>query len=454
MSSVARPRLGNARKLGRISPARNGQRTLDLFDVYSESTGKTADASSTFVRNMSLPVHAWFRFSAGFSAEWVASLVREFASERANTVLLDPFAGVGTAVLAGEEAGVVSYGLEAQPFIARIAKTKLLWHTPVSEFLAFSQKVLEAARRRNNPIVSYPILMCKCYPEPILRDLHNMKVSWEEAADGSPASELTWLALCAILRACSPVGTAPWQYVLPKKSKAASMEPYDAFRAQTQRMAWDMRYRQDHGVAPLGQIIRSDARECREIGDHLVTLVVTSPPYANNYDYADATRLEMTFFGEVRGWADLHEKARRGLIRSCSQHVSKDRVALEELLAALSETPIANGVGRVCGQLESERLRHGGKKDYHLMIAAYFSDMWSVWKALRRACRRKAKVCFVVGDSAPYGIHVPVERWLGELAIAAGFTSYRFEKLRDRNVKWKNRKHRVPLHEGRLWIEG
>jgi hypothetical protein len=63
-------------------------------------------------------------------------------------------------------------------------------------------------------------------------------------------------------------------------------------------------------------------------------------------------------------------------------------------------------------------------------------------------------VCFVVGDSAPYGVYVPVERWLGELALAAGFHSYSFEKTRDRNVKWKNRKHRVPLKEGRLWVEG
>jgi hypothetical protein len=51
-------------------------------------------------------------------------------------------------------------------------------------------------------------------------------------------------------------------------------------------------------------------------------------------------------------------------------------------------------------------------------------------------------------------VYVPVDKWLGELAIYAGFYSYEFEKLRDRNTKWKNRKHRVPLHEGRLWIKG
>lgn len=63
-------------------------------------------------------------------------------------------------------------------------------------------------------------------------------------------------------------------------------------------------------------------------------------------------------------------------------------------------------------------------------------------------------MCWVIGDSAPYGVYAPIERWIGELALAAGFVDYRFEKLRDRNIKWKNRKHRVPLKEGLLWIEG
>ncbi len=86
------------------------------------------------------------------------------------------------------------------------------------------------------------------------------------------------------------------------------------------------------------------------------------------------------------------------------------------------------------------------------MIAAYFGDLSKVWTELSRVTQVGAKVCFVIGDSAPYGIHVPVETWLGKLAISSGFKSYFFEKIRDRNIKWKNRKHRVPLHEGRLWI--
>jgi hypothetical protein len=201
-------------------------------------------------------------------------------------------------------------------------------------------------------------------------------------------------------------------------------------------------------------VFLGDARACMNIPAQSIGLVVNSPPYVNNYDYADATRLEMTFLGEIQGWGDLHEIARKRLVRSCSQHASIEKLQLEPLLDTLRDTSFTQEAELKCEMLAEERLRHGGKKDYHLMVAAYFSDMKEIWGALRRVCVEGSEVCFVVEDSAPYGIHVPTDRWPGELAIQAGFRSYSFEKIRDRNTKWKNRKHRVPLQEGFLWVKG
>jgi hypothetical protein len=124
------------------------------------------------------------------------------------------------------------------------------------------------------------------------------------------------------------------------------------------------------------------------------------------------------------------------------------------VLCAPELEPIRPDLKKVCDELAQKRESHGGRKTYHLMIACYFRDLAQCWQALRRATSDHAAVCFVIGDSAPYGVYVPVVPWLGQLALAAGFHSFSFEKIRDRNVKWKNRKHRVPLLEGRLWVEG
>ena len=73
--------------------ARNGQSQLLLFPADEEPTVRAA-TSSTFVENMALPIHRWYRYSAGFSAQWVESVIAE-ARQSDSVAVLDPFAGAG-----------------------------------------------------------------------------------------------------------------------------------------------------------------------------------------------------------------------------------------------------------------------------------------------------------------------------------------------------------------------
>lgn len=410
--------------------------------------------SGTFVDNMNLPVHRWFRYSAGFSAKWVENQLGELCLDNPAPLVLDPFVGSGTTLLASDRMNIPSVGVEAHPFVVRIARAKLLWATPISDFAQKANTILCRARKMPSTNVQYPKLVHRCFKDDVLVRLDKLKRAWIEGNDGSSASELVWLAITAILRPTSSAGTAQWQYILPNKTKKVVEEPFMAFKAQVHLMRMDMSTYQSRITDTLATLIQGDARNCPELEDNSVDVVITSPPYTNNYDYADATRFEMSFWGEVQSWADLHEAVRQYLIRSCSQHAAKEKLVLEEILGEEVIAPIRTELSDVCQSLAEERLLHGGKKHYHTMVAAYFVDMAEVWHELRRVCKPGAKLCFVVGDSAPYGIYVPVDKWLGKLAIAAGFRSYSFEKLRDRNVKWKNRKHQVPLHEGRLWVNG
>lgn len=431
---------------------------LSLFpEVFPESTNPAIhERSSSFVDNMSLPVHRWFRYSAGFSAQWVEQEIN-LALQQGEVKLLDPFAGSGTTLIVGKRCGVASLGVEAHPFVARIARAKLAYLESVEQFIETGKKIQSVAQKIPGSSSNYPPLIQKCYPPDILIQLDALKQAWQRLADGSPISELHWLAITAILRVSSPVGTATWQYVLPNQKKAKSLDPLVAYKKQIQNMAIDMRQTQGHPASVAAQLYaqlyQEDARFCPSIPNGWANFVLTSPPYTNNYDYADATRLEMSFWGEVERWKDLQQTVRKYLVRSCTQHIAGDREQLDDLLADLNLVPLLDEMVPICEQLAAERANHGGKKPYHLMIAAYFSDLAKVWHTLRLVTASPCRICFVVGDSAPYGVYVPVERWLGQLALAAGFQSYRFEKTRDRNIKWRNRKHSVPLHEGRLWVQ-
>lgn len=71
-------------------PAKN----LEL-DLFPEEVRIDQDYSSTFADNMSLPVHKWYRYTAGFSAVWANQLILQEKAKGRKKVI-DPFAGSGT----------------------------------------------------------------------------------------------------------------------------------------------------------------------------------------------------------------------------------------------------------------------------------------------------------------------------------------------------------------------
>src|SRR6059058_1526068 len=94
--------------------------------------GPREQTSSTFLDNMRLPVHRWFRYSAGFSAEWVKCLLTE--RKNSNPRVVDPFVGSGTTCVACDEMAIPSIGLEAHSFVYRIAEAKLSYRADPKRF--------------------------------------------------------------------------------------------------------------------------------------------------------------------------------------------------------------------------------------------------------------------------------------------------------------------------------
>ncbi len=420
------------------------------------AVARKAARTGTFVDNLKLPVHRWFRYSAGFSAKWVESVLKDKKSHN----VFDPFAGSGTTLLAADAIGVPSVGTESHPFVKRAANAKLSWDFETDILHQAARELTDLAKAIPSAELRDPdSLIARIYTPHSLEQLERLRLAHHQLVLNTTydtrINELLWLAITAILRPCSFVGTAQWQYVLPSKTKTGDKDPLIAFNAVVEQMFEDQNAVRMDGWVKQSSVVSHDARTPFEFIDHnRFDTVITSPPYPNNYDYADATRLEMTFWKDIDGWSDLQQTVRRHLMHSCSQHTAAERLNLGELLIDPILAPIHSELSVVCQRLAEIRLTKGGRKTYHTMIAAYFQDLGHIFINLRAITAPGATVCFVIGDSAPYGIHVPAERWLGELAIAAGFTDWRFEKLRDRNIKWDNRVHDVPLHEGNLWIRG
>ncbi len=285
-------------------------KNLEL-ELFPEEVKVDQDYSATFAGNMSLPVHKWYRYTAGFSAAWVNQLIKEEKAKGRKRVI-DPFAGSGTVLLESEFENVESIGIEAHPYVYKIAKAKLFWNYPADKFKEISLAFLKLAKQKTITKTDFPKLIASCYPLEIIQKLEALKQTWIEAEQEQEIRDFNWFIITAILRITSPVGTAQWQYIQPTKTKSKVIDPFVAFESKVLEMHSDMKRMQSRlKVVTDAKIFNEDARDIKSIPKSWGDLVITSPPYANNYDYADATRLEMTFWGDITGWADLQDNVRK-----------------------------------------------------------------------------------------------------------------------------------------------
>lgn len=430
------------------------ENVLEAKEQFSMFENEERDTSSTFQDNLSLPIHRWYRYSAGYSAEWVESVLRNANASQGSTVF-DPFAGSGTTLIAAQKYGCIGYGNEAQSFVYKICDAKLNWVVDPDKFKEASNRLLKIAQKKIKSIENPPDLISRCYSEETIEGLYALKSAYFEIEkkEQEDICKLLWLGITSILRSTSSVGTAQWQYLLPNRQKKNPKLAFAAFEEKINQMLLDIRFAQNSYKARIGRVDFLDSQDEINLPDNSVDFMITSPPYPNNYDYADATRLELVFWEDLTGWSGLHS-IRKNLVCSCSQHSAAERYTLEGLLSSEYLSPIREEITKVCTELAEIRMEKGGKKTYHTMIAAYYLGISKLLVNLRRVMKKDSTLVFVIGDSAPYGVYAPADKWYIDLAISAGFSSPVFDKIRDRNTKWKNRKHTVPLKEGRLWLKG
>jgi len=198
-------------------------------------------------------------------------------------------------------------------------------------------------------------------------------------------------------------------------------------------------------------LLLHDARQPYPLNEASVDLVITSPPYLNNYDYADRTRLELYFLCWAKTWQDITRQIREKLITSSTTQVRRAEFNEEPLNDELKNiAPIVHKeLQQKIAQLSHIRHSKSGKKSYDLMVADYFNDMLQVLKQVYRALKPNTLFVLVLGDSAPYGVHIPTDIYLGEMAVSLGFQSYTIQTLRRRGEKWHSnpQRHHVALKE-------
>lgn len=414
----------------------------------------------TFKDSLKAPVYRWFTYPAGFSYKAVEYSIQSEGLHPGDTVY-DPFMGTGTTNLAAKTMGINSYGVEAHPFVYPIAKCKLNWDinpNEVMDHLGHIRDIVNAdtTTDEESDLLNkneFPELVIKCYLPRTLHELHVIRDYILNVQD-SDVKLFLKVALISTLREVSIAATG-WPYIAPNKIKITSLskDGIGSYINAAEKMLEDLssiRFTSEHEES-FHTLIHGDSRSTvGQIPDESVDHIFTSPPYLNNFDYADRTRLEMYFMGDAKNWGDICASVRTKLITSATTQINRSDSKYTFREDFIKDCPEEYAFLKdAVEELGKRRLTKGGKKSYDLLVVGYMNDLYLILKDCFRVLRPGKTAKFILGDSAPYGVHIPTDELIGQIGVRVGFTSYSIEELRTRGDKWKEnpQRHNVKLRE-------
>ena len=406
--------------------------------------------------NMSSPVHNWYKFTAGFSYKFVDIILEDYVGQ--DIVVYEPFAGCGTTLVECQKLGFRSVGNESQELMCNVINAKLNWTITKAQYtrgIDSIGKYVAANKNTDETAQKFHPLLTTLYDEPALRELYCIRDGIRKLRNQT-LQQFFNLALSQTLHkaAIHPIAVP---YISRSKFLADSGKAWEKFQTIAAQMYEDIQKMPHH--EQLARVYNWDSRKKNDdVADGSCGLCITSPPYLNNLDYGEVSKVHSHFYEMTSDWNDITEKVRRKLVTGATTHYRDAEFVMEEFAGkefAQRNPETMKKLVEMYDKIKANAKSRKGKKSFHILMMHYFEDMYYVLKEMRRVLTEGAEAYLILGDSAPYGIYVPTTQILGDIALSAGFMEYSIHKIRSRGDKWKTLKnrHNIALSENILVLK-
>lgn len=419
---------------------------MSLLDLH-QNIGTAKD-------NRDNPIHDWYRFTAGFSYKLVKKII-EIENLGTNDCIYESFAGCGTTLVSAQKNGIKAVGNEGQELLYNVIKGKLDWSVDTNQIKQFILS-LEKSINGGNYQEPYHQLLETLYSKNNLYQLYFIRDYIIQNVCDDKQSAFLNLALTQSLHKVS-IHPIAIPYISRSKTLSNSLSAYDTFKNTVFKMIEDLKTVVDKPVTT--EIFLHDSRLRNEaIEDNSCSICITSPPYLNNLDYGEVSKVCSHFFGFTNDWNEITEKVRKKLVTGATTHYKESEFDIEVWKTEnfyLNNRVIMDSIFTDILEIEAISKTRKGRKSFHILALYYFQDMYQVFIEMRRVLKPGSKAYLVLGDSAPYGVFIDTTKVLGEIAKNSGFKKYDIVKIRDRGTKWLSLtyRHSIKLSENILVLE-
>ncbi len=409
----------------------------------------------SFQANKRTPFYSWFKYKEGFSQRLVTYLLEQLWPQSTG-ILLDPFAGAGAALFAAREQGWQTKGIEVLPVGIYAMQARLVAaRIDITSFdLAISRLAsLDFQKYYDEKHVLDHIAITKgAFPEEEERQLIGYIAYCRQQVKDVDIQTLLLFAAFCILEDISYTRKdgqyLRWDF---RSGRSQGQKPFNKGVIRPFRQAIEEKLSQMLTELKGGMIqsqLFEEANEtiqpgpeperledsCLErlpmMASSSIDFVLTSPPYANRYDYTRTYALELVFLGHN------HEdvKRLRQKMLSCTVENKNKRGQLQQFYTSIGRNADFILVDRTFEQQQAlhevlgilDQYRDAGKlNNEHIarLVRNYFYEMCFVIFELARLIRPGGIVA-MVNDNVRYaGEEVPVDLILSEIAETFGLTT-------------------------------
>jgi len=411
------------------------------MDFLHQEIGSAKDNSKS-------AIHNWYKFTAGFSYKFVDEIIKaENMQNNRSAKIFDPFAGCGTTLVSSQKNKIPAVGNEGQQFMYNVIRAKLNWNIEkdvFEDYLQYIKTFIQANYKSFDTNEIHPLLL-GLYKISDVKKLYLIRNCTRDIR----AHKYRLFFHLALSQTLHKVAKHPIAvpYISRNKTLSNTLQAVHVFESTCRQMFADLSVYTDY--RKTSKIYLHDSRIANlNIEDKECSTCITSPPYLNNLDYGEVSKVHTHFFGLTDSWNDITKKVRKNLVTGSTTHYNDSEFSLTTFKEAefyLNNKKLGNELISTAEQIKQISKSRLGKKSFDILTLLYFSDMFEVLKEIRRVVEKKGKAYLILGDSAPYGVHIPTTEFLGKISSSVGFKEFDIHKIRSRGTKWKSLKHRHSL---------
>lgn len=302
---------------------------------------------ATFVPNKRLPVYRWFYYKEGFAKDMVDKIIEMFEIKK-NGMVLDPFCGSGTTLLACKQRSINSVGYDVLPVSVFASKVKTSDYD-VERLLSDLKKITKTSFVRFEIKEKFPSLFYKAFSKYALEDIAFIR---KKILDVEPENRGFFvLALINSSLKCS-FARKDGSAIKIRRCPVAPLRKM--FGRVAANMIKDVKKCGKNSADVVAEL--NDSRSI-PLEDGSVDAVITSPPYLNQIDYTKVYSIEDFF---------LHGEPVPG-IRAYIGLRPAESIFLDEI-------------------------------DLPVQARLYFEDMDSVLKEMHRVLKNGGRTAIIVGN--------------------------------------------------------